>query len=130
MSDFNEIGWSLDVPEGWDAEDMDDVALFSNPDGVGVLQVAGMEKDVPVTPEDLDMLAEEQLAAGLRAERVIVGDFRGISFVQRSDEEFWQFWYLAADRLALVITYSCADEDRNEEIEQVREMIGSLALEQ
>ena len=88
MSDFNEIGWSLDVPEGWDAEDMDDVALFSNPDGVGVLQVAGMEKDVPVTPEDLDMLAEEQLAAGLRAERVIVGDFRGISFVQRSDEEF------------------------------------------
>ena len=129
MSDFNEIGWSLDVPEGWDAEDMDDVALFSNPNGFGVLQVVGMEKDDPVTPEDLEMLAGEQLEAGLRAEQVIVGDFRGLSFVQRSDEEFWQFWYLASDRLALVVTYSCADEDRNEEIEQIREMVGTLALE-
>lgn len=129
MSDFNEIGWSMDVPEGWDAEDLDEVAIFSHPEGVGVLQVGGMENDAPVTEEDLQQLAGEQIEAGLRAEKVIAGDFRGISFVQRANGEFWQFWYVAADRLALAITYSCSDEDRNEEIEQVREMIGTLAFE-
>lgn len=129
MSDFEEIGWSLDVPDGWDAEDLDDVAIFSHPEGVGVLQVGGLEKDEVVTQEDLEQLAAEQLEAGLRPEKVIAGDFRGISFVQRGDGEFWQFWYLAADHLALEISYNCADDDRNEEIETVREMIGSLAFE-
>ncbi|MEY1660986.1 hypothetical protein [Isoalcanivorax beigongshangi] len=129
MADTEELGWSLDVIEGWEIEDLEDAAVFSHPEGAGVLQIIGYQEDEPITDEQLTMLAQDQLDAGLTAEQVVCGEFRGLRFVQREDGDFWRTWYLRADKVALAITYSCEDEDRNEELEAVDSMLASLVLE-
>ncbi len=123
------IAWSIDVLEGWEAREHGDVAVFVRPEGVGVLQVVSYEQDEDVTPEDLEDLAQEHVQNNHGSTHVEVGDFTGTLYTLREDGEYWQFWYLAADRLAVVLTYNCAEEDRNVEIDEVREMVASLMLE-
>lgn len=129
MTNATEIAWSIDVLEGWEAEELGDIAVFSKHDGVGVLQVVSYEQDDVVTDEDLEEMAQEQREDGHNGTAVDFGDFSGRVYTLREEEEFWQFWYLAGDRLAVVFTYSCADEDRNVEVDEVREMVGSIILE-
>lgn len=123
------IAWSIDVLEGWEAEEHGDVAVFVRPDGVGVLQVVSYEQDEAVTAEDLEDLAQEHVANNEENTKIEIGDFSGTLYTLREEGEYWQFWYLAADRLAVVFTYSCAEDDRNVEIDEVREMVDSLILE-
>lgn len=123
------IAWSIDVLEGWEAEEHGDVAVFVRPEGVGVLQVVSYEQDEDITAEDLEELAQEHIANNEESSKIEIGDFSGTLYTLREEGEYWQFWYLAADRLAVVFTYSCAEEDRNVEIDEVREMVGSLILE-
>ncbi|HLR16293.1 MAG TPA: hypothetical protein VK099_00325 [Alcanivoracaceae bacterium] len=129
MTETTSIAWSIDVLEGWEPDELGDVAVFTRPDGVGVLQAVSYEQDEEVTEEDLTDLAQEHVEAGHESSKVNVGDFEGITYTLREEGEFWQFWYLAGDRLAVVFTYSCADEDRNIEIDEVREMVNSIILE-
>lgn len=123
------IAWSIDVLEGWEAEEHGDVAVFVRPDGAGVLQVVSYEQDEIVTAEDLAELAQEHIENDDESTKIEIGDFSGTLYTLREEDEYWQFWYLAADRLAVVFTYSCAEEDRNIEIDEVREMVSSLILE-
>lgn len=123
------IAWSIDVLEGWEAEEHGDVAVFARPDGAGVLQVVSYEQDEIVTAEDLAELAQEHIENDDESTKIEIGDFSGTLYTLREEDEYWQFWYLAADRLAVVFTYSCAEEDRNIEIDEVREMVSSLILE-
>lgn len=123
------IAWSIDVLEGWEAEEHGDVVVFVRPDGAGVLQVVSYEQDEIVTAEDLAELAQEHIENDDESTQIEIGDFSGTLYTLREEDEYWQFWYLAADRLAVVFTYSCAEEDRNVEIDEVREMVSSLILE-
>lgn len=123
------IAWSIDVLDGWEAEEHGDVVVFVRPDGAGVLQVVSYEQDEVVTAEDLAELAQEHIENDDESIKIEIGDFSGTLYTLREEDEYWQFWYLAADRLAVVFTYSCAEEDRNVEIDEVREMVSSLILE-
>lgn len=127
MNDEQELGWSIDLADGWEGHDDGDTSVFTHPDGVGVLQVTAMESDNDITLEDLATFAGEAPKKAQK-ENFRNRDFRGFSIALQSEGEYRHTWYLAAGRLALVVSYICNDEDRNEETPLVREMVRSLEL--
>jgi hypothetical protein len=122
-----ETGWSIDLAEGWEGHDDGDTSVFTHPDGFGVLQITAMESDTEITEQDLKTFAGEPPKKAIR-ENFRNKDFRGFSIALQADGEYRHNWYLAGQNLAVVISYVCNDEDRSEEMPQVREMVRSLEL--
>ena len=126
-----ELSWSLEIPDGWLGEDLDECVVFSAEEGVGVLQVVAYYQDDVFILEDLEDLLDEQLPEDheLRFEKVNVGEFSGVTVSLREEEEYARYWAVSAERLALVITYHCNDEDRNVEAQIIEDMLETLILE-
>ncbi|MEE4249130.1 MAG: hypothetical protein V2I38_00920 [Alcanivoracaceae bacterium] len=122
-----ETGWSIDLAEGWEGHDDGDTSVFTDPDGVGVLQITAMESDDEISEQDLKTFAGEPPKKAVR-ENFRNKDFRGFSIALQADGEYRHTWYLAAGKLAVVVSYVCNDEDRSIEMPQVKEMVRSLEL--
>lgn len=127
MNSEQELGWSIDLAEGWEGHDDGDTSVFTHPEGIGVLQITAMEADEDIRPEDLATFAGE-VPKKAQKENFRNRDFRGFSIALQSDGEYRHTWYLAAGRLAVVASYLCDAEDRNEEMPLVRDMVRSLEL--
>lgn len=124
----DEIGWSIDLAEGWEGhDDTEDTSIFSKPDGVGVLQITAMESDEDISQEELKTFAGEPPKKAV-TENFRNKDFRGFNVAQQIEGEYRHMWYLAGGRLALVVSYVCNEEDRSEEVPEVKEMVRSLEL--
>lgn len=122
-----ETGWSIDLADGWEGHDDGDTSVFTDPDGVGVLQITAMESDDDISEQDLKTFAGEPPKKAVR-ENFRNKDFRGFSIALQSDGEYRHTWYLAAGKLAVVVSYVCNEEDRSIEMPQVKDMVRSLEL--
>ena len=122
-----ETGWSIDLADGWEGHDDGDTSVFTHPDGVGVLQVTAMESDDDISEQDLKTFAGEAPKKAVK-ENFRNKHFRGFSIAVQADGEYRHTWYLAAGKLAVIVSYVCDEEDRSEEMPLVRDMVKSLEL--
>lgn len=120
--------WSLELPDGWQAEDSDRVVSIVRPKGVGALQISAYLRDEPITDEDLRELAEDHLSGGAVARPVQLGAFVGFQITFAADDSFWSQWYVRHDRQALFITYNCSAADRGPEYDEVKRVLGTLKV--
>ncbi|MFN3713772.1 MAG: hypothetical protein ACK4SX_08945 [Alcanivoracaceae bacterium] len=127
MTDELESGWSIDLADGWEGHDDGDTSVFTRPDGVGVLQVSAMEGDEDISDQDLLILAGE-IPKKCTRENFRNRDFHGFSIARTTDGEYRHFWYLAGGKLAVLVSYICDEDDRSEEMADVREMVKSIEL--
>ncbi|MDF1628236.1 MAG: hypothetical protein P1U78_00450 [Alcanivoracaceae bacterium] len=122
-----DTGWSIDLPDGWEGHDDGDTSVFTDPDGVGVLQITAMESDDDISEQDLKTFAGEPPKKAVK-ENFRNKHFRGFSIALQTDGEYRHNWYLAANKLAVVVSYVCNEEDRSIEMAQVKEIVRSLEL--
>ena len=54
------------------------------------------------------------------------GEFHGFTLTFGVDGEFWQYWCIAKENIALLVTYNCNETDLGPEREQVKEIVASL----
>ena len=95
--------------------------------GVGALQISAYRSDSkPVTDDDLNNLAEDELVADVPPQSVSCGDFRGISISYTDGERFWRKLWLRSGPLLLYVTYNCGPKDQVGEVESVNRMLSSL----
>ena len=127
MNEETETGWSIDLADGWEGHDDGDTSVFTHPDGVGVLQVTAMESEEDISEQELKTFAGEAPKKAVK-ENFRNKQFRGFSIALQADGEYRHTWYLAAGKLAVIVSYVCDEEDRSEEMPAVREMVKSLEL--
>ena len=97
-----------------------------HPDGVGALQISTYSKNEPITESDLKNLAQEHIESGAKLGEADAGAFRGFTFALGINGEFWQFWYVSKDNIALLITYNCNEADLGPERAHAKSIVGSL----
>ncbi|MDF1725386.1 MAG: hypothetical protein P1U59_12760 [Alcanivorax sp.] len=127
MNQFDGPSWRINLLPEWVGEHEEDCSLVFHPEGVGALQISSYSKEGTVKEADLRGLAQEHIEAGAKLTEADAGDFKGFTLAFGSDNEFWQFWYVANGPTALFITYNCQAADRDAEIESIKSMISDLA---
>jgi len=130
MKTFVDELWSLAIPDAWLGERYPECVSFSQPDGIGELQISASLQPRPVTIPDLRDLAAEHIEAGAATESVRLGDFEGLSLSYGVDDEYWSEWYLKSSRILLFATYSCAAADEGKEDDVVDAILETLSVRQ
>jgi len=119
--------WAIELPPGWSAEEGEGCVTLSAGRGVGALQISAYRRDgEDVTDEDLNGLAGDELS-GTSPRNVSCGDFSGIDVSRAGAERFWREVWLRSGPVLLYVTYNCAAEDRDVELESVNRMLSSLS---
>ena len=106
--------WSLQVPEGWSAEEEDDGIVLERDDenDEGDFFILGDTLAEPVSDETLRELASEWLEAGYPESWVDFGVFDGLSFVvvDPEDDERSHLWYLRSGPVSIYVCYRCESD--------------------
>ncbi len=118
--------WEIELPPDWIGEHSEECSTIYHPDGVGALQISSYLRNEPVTDFDLKDLAKEHIESGAKLGKAEAGAFAGFTIALGIDGEFWQFWYVARNNIALLITYNCNEADLGPEREHAKSILGSL----
>lgn len=129
MRQARSADWTLALAPSWRAREEEDCVCIARLDGLGALQISAARKNTDVTDDDLAEFAADHLNAGARAPPVTLGDFSGIAIRYGADSVHWRQWFLRHGRIALFVTYNCAEKDRGIEDAEVDRMLGSLRAE-
>lgn len=99
---YDSTDWSIEIPDDWDLEVNDDCTTFTDPDGVGVLQISSYRKDELVTDYDLREFADD-----VALTEVAFADLRGLYVRLIEDEISWTKWWLRSGHQMIFATYCC-----------------------
>lgn len=125
-SDF----WFIALPEQWHSEQEDDSILIYDEDELGCICLSNLQsEDGQVDQHGLESLIQE-MGHKLKAGSVVeLGEgWRGWEFSGEEEGDFIREWYLMGQDHLLLITYSCAVEDKEMDRSAVDEILDSLRL--
>ena len=119
--------WALPLPEEWSAEVDEETVIIQDSDGVSTLELSIIELDgESVSPQDLQDLAGELIPAGVPGSDVTLGDWVG-QLYEYVDEDYCRDWLVASDIRVLLISYTCALDDKGMDDAAVNEILAELA---
>lgn len=129
-------GWFiLQLPDGWESETEDCVTTLRGPDGVGLLFVSGGRHagGRQASFGGADFLASFLRSVGVDvdAEEVAAGEGVGCrvySYGRETGGRHWRYWSVTDDETALLVSYTCAAEDRGREGDDVDAIVESIRL--
>ncbi|WP_019529561.1 hypothetical protein [Dasania marina] len=121
--------WIIDLPPEWQAEEDEETILISDEDGVGEIAITTLEKtDGAVSDQELrefSLEVEQQFGAGQVVE---LAELQGYYYSYDDDGDAVRDWYLRCDNLALLITYSCAQDNAGMDDSAVNEILNTLFI--
>lgn len=121
--------WIIDLPEEWEAEQIDDVITIGDEDGVGVIEFTTLQKEEGLVDEselrEFTADTEQQFGAG---QKIQVADLHGYYYCYREEGEAVREWYLRSGDLMLFIIYSCDDENAGMDDGAVDEILSTLFI--
>lgn len=108
--------WTIMVPDHWQVEQDEDCTSFTDPDGVGALQVSAARKESGfVTADDVEEFAQGKLSGTGAVKVTARGWFSGLSASFVREEDYWRHWWLSPGNILIYATYVCAAADRGPE---------------
>ena len=127
--------WALQLAPGWEAELEDGCACVTKLDGVGVLLISYADKRdshahkslVPVTRDELQQLADNELPGSADVGPCKMGDFEGLHATYAADGARWHRFYLGYGTLLLLISYTVELADDGTEDDEVIGMLRTLS---
>ncbi len=128
---YKSASWSINILDDWGLEESEDcVSIFSEENGVGVLQISSAKKeDGEVSEDDLIDITKRNSEDIKKAEKVVLGDFQGFAWEHHNNNEYWRKLTLYTGKIVLFITYNCDSKDKDIENAEVDKMLHSLRLE-
>jgi len=126
MSKFAGNGWEILLEEGWESEIEEGMATFYHSNGFGALQISSYSKNIPVTEKDLKDLASDHINAGVKLKAYENNSSKVLTLAFGYEGVFWQYWYIAVGKTALVVTYNCDEDDRVKEIDIIKNMVSTI----
>ena len=121
--------WDMALPDEWHAEQEDDLILISDCDDVGEIAITTLTSESGA----VDERALRELTADLEAQHgpgkaITLGDWRGMYFSFHEDGDALREWYLYQNRLLLLITYSCDDDNAGMDDAAVDEILATIYI--
>lgn len=124
---FVSAWWSVDLPEGWSGHQEEKCATLSRTSSMGVLQMSAARKqEGPVTDDDLQEFARDQVPSGVRLRRVEFKSFSGFSAAYVKNQLFWREWWLRSGQLMVYVTYNVAHGKEHIEATDLDMILASL----
>ena len=121
--------WIIDLPPEWHAEQDDETIIIGDEDGVGEIAITTLEKeDGDVNDVDLCGFTKEIEQEFGKGESCTVSELTGYYFEYDDEGDAVRDWYLRCDNLLVLITYSCALENKSMDDSAVNEIIGTLFI--
>ena len=121
--------WIIDLPDEWEADQEEDSIIISDEDGVGEIVFTTMEKQQgDVTDADLKLHTEDlqqQFGAG---QALNIAELEGYYYSYQEDDDAVREWYLRCDKLLLLITYSCDQDNAGMDDAAVDEILSTLYI--
>ncbi len=121
--------WIIDLPDEWEAEQVDDAITIGDEDGVGVIELTTLQKENgKVDDKELREFTaeiEEQFGAG---QEIQVADLSGYYYCYKDGDEAIREWYLRLDDLLIFIIYSCDEENAGMDDSSVDEILSTLFI--
>jgi hypothetical protein len=129
MKTFKTSWYSVQIPEGWEAERDDVCATITASPEVGALQIsAARNEEGPATDEDLLEFAEEHVKAGAKLKEVSVGKLSGF-YLHYSDDEFYsREWWLRSENTVVLVTYTTELAQRGQEDSVVDQILTTIEV--
>ena len=129
MKTYKTNWWSVQIPEGWEAERDDVCTTITANQAVGALQISAARNDEgPATDEDLLGFAEEHVRGGAKLREVSLGNLSGF-YIHYSDGELYsREWWLRSGNTIVLATYTTELAQRREEDSVVDEILGTLEV--
>jgi hypothetical protein len=124
---YRSVWWSIVVAPNWVAEEDEYCVSFTNPNGVGALQISAYKHESGDVPED-DLRDSRlgQFPEELTAEPVVCGAFSGVGVDYIAEGRFWMKRLVHKRGLLLFVTYNCNAADRELEVAETAQMLDSL----
>lgn len=131
MREIETDWWFLVLPDEWRSEQDDDTILVFDQDELGCISLSTLEAESgkAAEEEDLKQLLNE-IAYRESDGKVcqVAEDWRGWVFDTLEDGDFIREWFLIGGGHILLISYSCAEEDKGMDISVVEQILDSLRL--
>ena len=123
--------WIIDLPPEWDAEQDEDTIIISDEDGVGELAITTLEKEnALVSDEELRSFAQEVVDEFGEGYPIKIGELEGYYFNYNDGDDAIRDWYLRTNSLLLLLTYSCALDNKGMDDSAIDEIISTLFIKQ
>lgn len=129
MKKFKSNWWSLQIPDGWNAERDEVCTTFTAKPEIGSLQISSARNDNgPATDDDLLEFAEEHIEAGAKLTEAKVGSLTGF-YLGYTDEDFYcREWWLRRGKTVVFVTYTTEIEQRGQEDLVVDQILTTLEV--
>ncbi len=128
MQEIESDFWFIALPEQWHSELDDDSILIFDEDELGCICLSNLQSE----SGSVDRAGLERLIGDLGhpledGSPCKIGDgWQGLEFEGEEDGDYIREWYLLGDEHLLLVTYSCALEDRDMDRGAVDEILDSL----
>lgn len=120
--------WIIDLPEEWEAEQDEETIVITDPDGVGMLEITALQHDEAEVSRDLMTAAGELLPEDAPLQRGKLAGLDAVSCSYIDEEDAVRDWLALSDELVLLVTYSCAIDDRGLDDAIIDEILETLEL--
>ena len=121
--------WIIELPEEWEAEQDEETIIISDEDGVGDIEITTLEKESgDVSDAELkDYTADLQKQFG-EGKPVTVAELQGYYFSYLQAGDAVREWYLRCDKLLLLITYSCDEDNKGMDDGAVDDILSTIYI--
>lgn len=131
MQEIESDWWFIDLPDQWFSEQDDDSILIFDEDELGCICLSTLEPEAGAKAgaEALTALIDSVGHSLNAGKPCVVGeDWRGWEFETVEDGDYIREWYLHGPNHLLLITYSCAEDDRDMDRSAVEEILDTLRV--
>jgi hypothetical protein len=120
--------WIIDLPEEWEAEQDEETIVITDPDGLGMLEITALQRDEAEVSRDLTTAAGELLPEDAALQRCTLAGLDAVTCSYIDEEDAVRDWLAVNDELVLLVTYSCAIDDRGMDDAMIDEILETLEL--
>jgi hypothetical protein len=119
--------WIVDLPDEWEVEQDEETILIRDQDDVGEIAITSLQKEYGVVDDaELQEYTVELIDLFGPGQSVRLADFQGYYFSFKEQGDAVREWYLRYNKLLLLITYSCDEENEGMDDAAVDEILSTL----
>jgi hypothetical protein len=131
MQEVESDWWFIALPDEWRTEQDEDSILIFDQDELGCISLSSLQPEhgKPATEADLLALIKEVDVDVNQGKSCKIGDdYRGWEFTSIEEGDYIREWFLYAGGHLLLISYACAEDDKDMDRAAVDQILDTLRL--
>ena len=121
--------WFISLPEEWQAEQEEESILITDPDDLGCISLTCLQAESEKAGvDDAKSIMEDFGVDTTLAQTIDLNDIPGLYVEGEEDGDFLREWYLFANDMVLLVSYSCGLEDKEMDRSVIDEILDTLEL--